>query len=223
MSCLPAHLQKYQQKENLTKSTNDETTVIDQASTLDPEWHDSESSKEKSQSLGFNQPKRLSRDVENERLRLSSQTFFFQTDQNTFRLKFHPSDVWETLLDVLIKNYSLAIVDKNAGVLATDWDSFYIGKKVYRNKLSIRVKKTPLNGEKVHEVEFVIHNNVEKLGELPQGNFGLSMVWLPAHDPIDEVTRVIQNMALLLKIPPPPKLYDQESFTSKSNSGGNLR
>ncbi len=136
----------------------------------------------------------------------------YQVDPNTFHFKLAEAEVWETVLDVLMRNYSLAIVDRNSGVLATDWDSFYLGKAVFRNKLSFRVKKTNLSRhEAAFEVDLTVHNSVEKLSDSTQGAVSLGAVWLPAQDPIEEVHRVIQNMAMLLRQPPPTKLVDPVS------------
>jgi hypothetical protein len=136
----------------------------------------------------------------------------YQVDPNTFHFKLAEAEVWDTVLDVLMRNYSLAIVDRNSGVLATDWDSFYLGKSVFRNKLSFRVKKTTLSrNEAAFGVDLTVHNSVEKLSDSSQGAFSLGAVWLPAKDPIEEVHRVIQNMAMLLRQPPPTKMVEPDS------------
>lgn len=209
-SCIPTHLQKYQEKKPNSSPLGENHGLSDPISLskekeVSQETTSRKSSDEKIKPIGTGSS-------------LNTGDAFFQTDQNTFFIRFQEPDVWEAILDILIKNYSLAIVDRNAGVLATDWDSFYIGKRVFRNKLSFRIKKTSLKGDRPFGVEFIIHNNVEKLGESPQQSIGIGSVWLPAQDPIDEVTRIVQNMALLLRLPPPQKLYNAKDFLNKKAS-----
>jgi len=223
-ACIPAHLQKYQEKHGKSNQLSHEVPALNQlgpaGSTREYEGNDS---REKESFIGLDAHIGDQRNINEDEPFVRSKGTFYQTDQNTYFIGFHETDVWETILDVLIKNYSLAIVDKDDGVLSTDWDSFYIGKRVYRNKLSFRIKKTLLRGERQKGVEFVVHNNVERLGDSHHDSVGFGFVWLPAQDPIDEITRIVQNMALLFKIPPPSKIYDGKKYLGKSHQKAELR
>lgn len=117
-------------------------------------------------------------------------------DQGTFRLQLGYDRVWDAMLDVLLRNYNLAIADRNNGLITTEWDSFYVDGKVHRNKLSLRLKRLGTQG-----TELLVYNNVEVLSKMPDG--GITEIWLPTDRNRSEVVRIIQNMALALNLPKP--------------------
>jgi hypothetical protein len=120
----------------------------------------------------------------------------FAVDQSTFRFQLGYERVWEATLDVLLRNYNLAIADRTNGLITTEWDSYYLAGKVHRNKLSMRVKR--MAGSLV---EVTIFNNVELLSKLPDG--GLTEIWLPTDKNKAEIGRIIQNMAIAMGQPRP--------------------
>lgn len=120
----------------------------------------------------------------------------FAVDQSTFRFQLAYDRVWEATLDVLLRNYNLAIADRTNGLITTEWDSYYLAGKVHRNKLSMRVKR--MAGSLV---EVTIFNNVEMLSKLPDG--GLTEIWLPTDKNKLEIGRIIQNMAIAMGQPRP--------------------
>lgn len=122
----------------------------------------------------------------------------YAVDKHTYRFALREPDVWDTVINVLLRNYNLTIVDRASGVITTEWDSFFLDKEVYRNRLSLRVVKTGRD-----QVEMTVHNNVERLRDASQATNTVGAVWLPAEDRGNEVARIVQNMALLLNQPPP--------------------
>lgn len=122
----------------------------------------------------------------------------YAVDKQSYHFAIRDTDVWEAALTVLLRNYNLTIVDRGAGILATEWDSFYLDRAVYRNKLSLRMARTTGGG-----VDLTLHNSVERLRDAAQAAGTVGAVWLPSPDPGNEVTRIVQNMALLLNQPPP--------------------
>ena len=119
----------------------------------------------------------------------------YAIDKRTFRFKQDFGSVWNSALEVLLHNYNLNIVDKDSGVITTEWDTFYLKDAVFRNKVSIRVKKTSWK-----TVDVIVYNNVETL---KPNRTALSNVWFPARNDNKEVRRLIQNMALVLNQDPP--------------------
>ena len=117
-------------------------------------------------------------------------------DKNRFRIHQTYSRVWDCTIDLMLKNYNLNIANKSSGLITTEWDSFYLDGKVYRNKLSIRVKKLNWN-----MVDVIVYNNVEILAD-NTGNSG-PMIWLPEHDGKPEIGRIITNLAILLRMGKP--------------------
>jgi hypothetical protein len=122
-------------------------------------------------------------------------------DNQTFRFALRDGDVWEAALSVLMRNYNPTIVDRSAGIISTEWDSFFLNGAAYRNKVSLRLVRYGPN-----LVDLSIHNNVERLRDASQAGGSLATVgavWLHSSDPANEVARLIQNMAILLGQPPP--------------------
>lgn len=126
----------------------------------------------------------------------SAKPMVYPVDKQTFRFQLNDDLVWNSALDVLIRNYNLTIVDEKSGVITTEWDSFYLNGEVYRNKISIRLTRLGRN-----LVSISIHNNVE---HLKSGDENLATsIWLPGEDKAGEVGRIIQNMAIVLGLPKP--------------------
>ncbi len=119
-------------------------------------------------------------------------------DGMTYRFQMSAEEVWDSLLNVLIKNYNLAIVDKESGVVSTDWDSFYLDDVLYRNKVSIRLQKSSYR-----HVDVAVRNSVEKLQTIGTVSGLGSQIWVPTADKAKEVSRIVQNMSILLGVEPP--------------------
>ena len=134
----------------------------------------------------------------------------YAVDQNTYRFSLRDQTVWESVLNVLMRNYNLTIADRETGVVTTEWDSYYLNNEVYRNKVSIRVSRTDRSSTHV-----VIHNNVERLRDSSKQGGAVGGVWLPAADEAGEVARIVQNMALVLNQPPPVLPPDSAVARSK--------
>jgi hypothetical protein len=126
----------------------------------------------------------------------TSRPTIFVVDQGTFRFQLGYDRVWEATMDVLLRNYNLAIADRNNGLITTEWDSYYLDGKVHRNKVSMRLKR--LGGSLV---EVTVFNNVEMLSKLPNG--GITEIWLPTDKNKPEIGRIIQNMAIAMGQPRP--------------------
>jgi hypothetical protein len=123
----------------------------------------------------------------------------YAVDKMTYRFAVRDGDIWDAAINVLLRNYNLTIVDKQSGILTTEWDSYFLNNEVYRNKVSLHMARSSSN-----TVDMTIHNNVERLRDASQANAGaVGAVWLPAEDGANETARIIQNMALVLNQPPP--------------------
>lgn len=126
-----------------------------------------------------------------------TQATIYAVDKQTFRFKLKDEDVWDAALAVILKNYHPVIMEKTTGLVSTDWDTYYLKQGVYRNKVTIRVKKVSWD-----TAEITVHNSVEKL----QDGAGANMVggiWLPVEEGSEEIRRIVQNMAIALNQAPP--------------------
>lgn len=124
-----------------------------------------------------------------------NQPNIYAVNEQTVRFRLPFQSVWDGAIEVLLKNYNLNIVDQKSGVITTEWDSFYLGEHIYRNKVSVRIKRVSWD-----LVDLVAYNNVEVL----QANKGSSAgIWLPTNQGPQEIGRIIQNMAIALRQAPP--------------------
>jgi len=111
-------------------------------------------------------------------------------DQGTYVFPAEKQKVWSAILDVLGKNYGILVLDEKSGVMATDWDTFYLEGQTRRNKISIRMSSDGPNLTKL-----LLVNNDEVLKEKAD-NFGY--LWLPSGDNKTEMKRIIKNTASIL-------------------------
>ncbi|RYZ52795.1 MAG: hypothetical protein EOP07_18955 [Proteobacteria bacterium] len=123
-----------------------------------------------------------------------------QIADTVFRVPMTYDRTWDTMVDVLLRNYNLQIVEKSTGILTTEWDSYYLDGKVHRNKVSIRLKRIGNQG-----VDLTVHNNVEVLSRVPDG---VSEIWLPSDRFKPEIGRIIQNLAIASGQPKPKLAAD---------------
>ncbi|MBF0442293.1 MAG: hypothetical protein HQK54_10335 [Oligoflexales bacterium] len=124
----------------------------------------------------------------------SQRKTIYMIDKQTFRFRLGSQQVWDSAISVLMANYNINIIDRSSGVITTEWDTFYNGDQVFRNKISLYVKK-----QNWDMVDVIIHNNVETL----QSSHESAPTWMPAENDQKEVGRIIQNMAAYLNEPVP--------------------
>ena len=113
-------------------------------------------------------------------------------NDRTFRFNISESDVWDGALNVLLQNYALTIIDRDSGVITTEWDSYFNDRTVYRNKVSMRIRK-----QGFRSAEVTIHNNLERLQDAAQAG-SVGAIWLPSKDDSREIGRIVRNMAIAL-------------------------
>lgn len=136
----------------------------------------------------------------------------YALDQQTFRFQIPKEQVWDAALNVLLKNYNLNIVNEDSGVVTTEWDTFFLDSSVYRNKVSLRVRRITRKATDV-----TVLNNIERLQDGSEGRAMIGAVWLPTEDVADEMKRIIQNMSLALN-QPLPNFYDSKVARSGGDS-----
>ena len=180
-ACVPSHLAKYR-KEGTDKQERGDTLAPSTVDAMAPQTMPARD-RTASEQPAKNAPARAS---------------IYALDNQTYRFALRENEVWDSVLNVLLRNYNLTIVDKASGIVTTEWDTFYLSNAVYRNKVSVRVFKSSWNS-----VDVTVHNNVEHLRDASQAAGTVGAVWLPSDDPANEVARVIQNMALVLNQAPP--------------------
>lgn len=142
----------------------------------------------------------------------------YALDQNTFRFVIKEPEVWDSALAVLMRNYNVTIIDKVSGIITTEWDSYYLDKEVFRNRISMRLVRQGRDF-----VDVTIYNNVERLRDASSATASHGAVWLPSEDHAHEVERIVQNMASTLGQPPPALGMQASRFASKQGQDASLR
>jgi hypothetical protein len=190
--CLPHRLQKYQHPSENDRSRG----VVDDGGTQQhPQTMDAGMpGPTPADAQAQESPRRARRHAADE----PAKPTVYAVEKQTYRFTLREADVWDAMLTVLMRNYNVNIVDRQSGIVTTEWDSYFLQGAVFRNKVSIRLSKASYNAV---DVTFV--NNVERLRDGAQAAGAIGAVWLPADDPADEVRRLVQNMALVLNQPPP--------------------
>lgn len=187
-ACIPGHLRKYDKNAPQSAASSNPDFLGASDLTLPRE-------KEKDTSLR-KRSKDRSQEVATQPA--AQRATIYAVDKRTFRFAMKEADVWDAALNVLLRNYNVTIVDRQNGIITTEWDSFYLNNAVFRNRVSLRISKNQWSA-----VDLTMHNNVEKLKDASQAAGTVGAVWLPADDPANEVGRIVQNMALVLNQPPP--------------------
>lgn len=204
-ACIPAHLQKYR-TEGTTRSSDAPSVAADMHTP--PAATPSLVGTNNAASASNSAPPLQA---------ASERATIYAIDAHTYRFQLREADVWNSALNVLLRNYNLTIVDRQTGIVTTEWDSFYLDNAVYRNKVSLRVAPGSARGA----VDVTIHNSVERLRDASQAAGTVGAVWLPAEDPANETARIVQNMALLLNQPPP--VLPPKGMVAKGQGDGTVR
>ncbi len=189
IACIPQHLSERFQKQNNSSGKNALSTV----DTL---------GKEKKSPQTANSSQVTITPESNIATSNRGKTFF--VDDKTFRFPSMYEEVWDSTLTALMRNYNLTIVDKDSGIITTEWDTYFLKGQVYRNKVSVRLKR-------VYRAltELTVHNNVEKLqdsGSLSK-NSG-TLLWLPSEEGKSETFRIVHNLSTLLQVDPPQQITE---------------
>ena len=111
-------------------------------------------------------------------------------ERDTYVLSRPVSQVWQTAIKVLLSHYNINIADRSSGLMTTEWDSFYLGGELFRNKISLNIQANG-KGSLVK-----IYNNVEY-----RSSTSVSGVWLPSTKGSKEVQRLVGELRRQLAHP----------------------
>lgn len=115
-------------------------------------------------------------------------------DNQTYTVRKPTDKVWASMLKVILKNYHVLVLDQKSGIISTDWDRYYFNNEVYRNKVTLHIRQKSWDATEVS-----VNNSIEKLDKDNDAVAG--GLWLPVDDDYSETKRIINNMAILLRLP----------------------
>ena len=192
VSCLPAELEKYREQSGAKHSESLATdSLLSSGPRLEGNGGQPSPSKHlERSSVGSREAKRVGPFTETAGV--------YAVDGQTYRIVARDDDVWDATIDVLLKHYTLTVVDRSSGIISTEWDTYMRANTAYRNKLTLRVRKSGRAS-----VDLTIRNSIERLRGAHEAGGMLGAIWLPSDDPSQETRRIVQNVAILLNLPPP--------------------
>ena len=122
--------------------------------------------------------------------------------------------LWSALLSVLLGSYNLSIVDKQDMIITTDWDTYFEGENLLRNKVSIRLTQTGYRSSTM-----TLINNEQQLSNTADlGLSSVGTVWIPKEKEETENKRILKHLTELLSLPLPRLAVNkktQRAFTGR--------
>lgn len=194
LSCVPDHLKKYsQQSPGLDPMVPQvDSQFVPQAPSSPPA-----AKKEAKVQDNYQRPRAL----------------IYPVGEKIFAFKMTKNKVWQTAIQVLIENYNITTIDKNSGVITTEWDRFLKDNVIFRNRVSVVISEVNRR-----EVRLSIHNNYEKVLDNLPGK-GHSNTWVPSTGGEEEIRRLVSNMAIALG-QPLPTFFNQNQVTFEGAKSG---
>ncbi len=119
-----------------------------------------------------------------------------QLSDSQYKIPANALNVWDALVEILIHNYNFSLLNKELGILTTEWDSYYVGQDIYRNKVSIHLRSLSN-----YESTIAFRNNVEALYKTSPTTY--QPVWVPSEDKSAEIKRILGNLASMLNLKSP--------------------
>ena len=133
---------------------------------------------------------------------------------NQYFFPVHQERLWSALLSVLLGSYNLNIIDKQDMIITTDWDTYFEGESLLRNKVSIRLKQTGYRSSSM-----TLINNEQRLSNTADlGLSAVGTVWVPKEKDETESKRILKHLTELLSLPTPRLALTkktQRSFTGR--------
>ena len=117
-------------------------------------------------------------------------TFFKQISPTSWRSRIQATKLFPLIQRHLMKSYILLQSDHVTHNIQTDWDKFFLGGRLFRNRMSVSLFQVSLQ-----ETEIVITNKLEYFQqEEERQSFGESD-WIPTQDITNEKIQLIQSVS----------------------------
>lgn len=104
----------------------------------------------------------------------------------------NPKKTFQEFLKVVPSRYKIKKIDEKQKVIETDWDIFYMEKKLFRNKLNIII--IPTNNDS----EVMITNHLEYMAEKLENRYKEEL-WIPCNDITNEPEEIIRQVNMNLE------------------------
>jgi hypothetical protein len=115
--------------------------------------------------------------------------YFRQINDNTWRTRFPANTLYPLILRHLSGSYIIQSSDPRALSIQTDWDKFFLGGRLFRNRLSVNLFQVSQQ-----DSEIVINNKVEYFLAKEEGLGSGEADWIPTQDVTNEKAQLIDSL-----------------------------
>jgi hypothetical protein len=122
-----------------------------------------------------------------------SQVFFRPINQNTWRTRIPASSLYPIVLRHLSESYVIRTNDPRNMSIQTDWDKFFIGGRLFRNRMNISLFQ--LAGL---DCEMIINNKVEYFQASEESSAYGESDWIPTQDVTNEKKQLVEALTRIL-------------------------
>lgn len=120
-------------------------------------------------------------------------TYFKQVAPSAWRCKVPADQLFPLVARHLSGSYILAQTDAGSRTIVTEWDKFFIGGRLFRNKMSVSLfPVSPL------ETELLIMNKLEYFQQNSERQAFGESDWIPTQDVTNERAQLIESLSQLL-------------------------
>lgn len=119
--------------------------------------------------------------------------FFRPINPNTWRTRIPAASLYPIIVRHLSESYVIRNSDARSMSIQTDWDKFFIGGRLFRNRLNISLFQ--LAGL---ECEMVVNNKVEYFQASEENSAYGESDWIPTQDVTNEKKQLLEALSRIL-------------------------
>jgi hypothetical protein len=120
-------------------------------------------------------------------------TYFKQVAPSAWRCKVPADQLFALVARHLSGSYILAQTDSGSRTIVTEWDKFFIGSRLFRNKISVN-----LFAVSPFETELLVMNKLEYFQQSSERQAYGESDWFPTQDITNERAQLIESLSSLL-------------------------
>ena len=120
-------------------------------------------------------------------------SYFKQINASTWRTRIRANVLYPLIVRHLSESYILKTSDSRAMNIQTDWDKFFIGGRLFRNRLSVSLFQLS-----AQDTELVVNNKVEYFQQPDEAAAYGESDWIPTQDITNEKSSLIEGLGKIL-------------------------
>lgn len=116
-------------------------------------------------------------------------SFFKAITESVWRTRIPARDLYPLLQRTVSQSYIIRHQDPRSLSIQTEWDKFFIGGRLFRNRMSLNLFQV---GPGL--IELVVNNKVEYFRDAGHDASGQENSWIPTQDITNEKQKLIENL-----------------------------